>query len=50
MQTFSGRSFSTTLRVMDGVATPADPRGEKKLFLQILGGGKHLEKVPVKWF
>ena len=36
------------------VATPAEPRGEKKLFfVQILGGEKLLkfvEKVPVKNF
>ena len=37
-----------------GVATPAEPRGEKKLnFVQILGGEKLLNfcwKVPVKYF
>ena len=36
---------------MLSVATPADPRGERKtFFIRILGGEKPLEKVPVRYF
>ena len=49
-----GRSWLITIQEFIGVATPAEPRGEKKLFfVQILGGEKLLkfgEKCPVKHF